>query len=59
MELRPVILAAGRGSRMYPLTEGCPKALLPVGNVPLVWYPVHWLEKNGYDSKQLHVAAFG
>ncbi|KAL5486396.1 hypothetical protein EMCRGX_G018866 [Ephydatia muelleri] len=48
MELRPIILAAGRGSRMYPLTEGCPKALLPVGNVPLVWYPVHWLEKNGY-----------
>ena len=47
-----MILAAGRGSRMYPLTEDCPKALLPVGNRPLIWYPVHLLESNGFDGTQ-------
>lgn len=31
-----VILAAGRGSRMGVLAEALPKALLPVGNVPLI-----------------------
>lgn len=56
MELCPVILAAGKGSRLYPLTEACPKALLPVGNVPLVWYPVYWLEKNGYNKATVVVS---
>lgn len=49
-EFQPVILAGGRGSRMYPLTEECPKALLPVGNMPLIWYPVQLLEKNGFKG---------
>lgn len=49
-ELHPVILAGGTGSRMYPLTEDCPKALLPVGNMPLIWYPIQLLEKNGFEG---------
>ena len=31
-----VVLAAGRGTRLRPLTRLRPKALCPVGNVPLV-----------------------
>jgi NDP-sugar pyrophosphorylase family protein len=31
-----VVLAAGEGRRLRPLTEGRPKALCPVGNVPLL-----------------------
>ena len=50
MEFQPVILAAGKGSRMYPLTEECPKALLPVGNMPLIWYPIQLLENNGFKG---------
>ncbi len=34
--LAGVVLAAGRGSRLRPLTRLRPKALCPVGNVPLV-----------------------
>lgn len=49
-EFQPVILAAGSGSRMYPLTEEIPKALLPVGNFPLIWYPIHYLQKYGFDE---------
>ncbi|MFL6205328.1 MAG: NDP-sugar synthase [Acidimicrobiales bacterium] len=35
-ELVGVVLAAGRGTRLRPLTRLRPKALCPVGNVPLV-----------------------
>jgi len=49
-EFQCVILAAGAGSRMYPLTEEIPKALLPVGNFPLIWYPIHQLQKYGFDE---------
>lgn len=31
-----VVLAAGAGQRLWPLTRTCPKALCPVDNVPLV-----------------------
>lgn len=34
--MKCVILAAGKGSRMLPLTEQMPKPLLPVGGTPLV-----------------------
>ncbi|WP_444948363.1 nucleotidyltransferase family protein [Micromonospora ureilytica] len=35
-ELCAVVLAAGEGTRLRPLTERVPKALCPVGNVPLL-----------------------
>lgn len=35
-EVAAVILAAGAGTRLRPLTDVLPKALCPVGNVPLV-----------------------
>jgi len=38
VEFQAVIMAAGTGSRMFPLTERIPKALLPVGNLPVIWY---------------------
>ncbi|MBQ1033988.1 NTP transferase domain-containing protein [Micromonospora sp. C97] len=35
-QLCAVVLAAGEGTRLRPLTERVPKALCPVGNVPLL-----------------------
>jgi translation initiation factor eIF-2B subunit gamma len=51
MEFQPVIMAAGSGSRMFPLTESIPKALLPVGNLPMIYYPVNMLEKAGFTGQ--------
>lgn len=50
MEFQAVILAAGRGSRMYPLNEQLPKALLPVANKPMIWYPIRMLQKAGFEG---------
>jgi hypothetical protein len=35
-EICAVVLAAGEGRRLRPLTRDTPKALCPVGNVPLL-----------------------
>ncbi|KAK6188198.1 hypothetical protein SNE40_004430 [Patella caerulea] len=50
MEFQAVIMAGGRGSRMTDLTAKCPKAMLPVGNNPLIWYPVNMLERAGFEE---------
>ncbi len=42
-----VILAGGRGTRMHPLTEACPKTLLPVCGRPFAWHQLHWLAAHG------------
>lgn len=49
-EFQAVIMAGGRGSSMMQLTSDFPKALLSVGNKPLIWYPLNILEKNGFKE---------
>jgi translation initiation factor eIF-2B subunit gamma len=44
-------MAGGRGSRMTELTSGRPKCLLPIGNKPMVWYPLQLLERTGIKGK--------
>lgn len=46
-DLQAVILAGGEGSKMFPLTEGIPKCLLPIANMPMIWYVVSYLQKSG------------
>lgn len=47
IEFQAIVLAGGKGSRMTDLTAGQPKCLLPIGNVPMVWYPLKILERFG------------
>jgi hypothetical protein len=48
-EFQAVLLAGGRCARMFPLTEKCPKALLPVANRPVIDYGLDLLEKAGFS----------
>jgi len=45
-----IILAAGDGDRLGILTEQCPKALLPVGGLPLIGYPIVSLVSAGIEE---------
>jgi UDP-N-acetylglucosamine diphosphorylase / glucose-1-phosphate thymidylyltransferase / UDP-N-acetylgalactosamine diphosphorylase / glucosamine-1-phosphate N-acetyltransferase / galactosamine-1-phosphate N-acetyltransferase len=45
--LQAVILAAGEGKRVRPLTKSRPKGLIPVANRPIIEYAIHALHQAG------------
>ncbi|WXG43043.1 MAG: NDP-sugar synthase [Promethearchaeati archaeon SRVP18_Atabeyarchaeia-1] len=45
--MQGVVLAAGTGTRIMPLTETIPKALLPIANRPILEYVLDSLERAG------------
>lgn len=45
--MKAIILAAGHGTRMLPITKTIPKELLPVGTKPVIHYIVEGLSQAG------------
>ena len=49
-KLTGAILAAGRGSRLMPISENYPKPLLPICNKPIVQYQLEYMRDVGIDE---------
>lgn len=54
-----MLLAAGRGERMRPLTDDCPKPLLRVGDRPLIEWHLHALARAGFRDVVINHAHLG
>ncbi len=57
--MKAMILAAGRGERMRPLTDHTPKPLLKVGSKPLIVWHLERLAKAGFKQVVINHAHLG
>ena len=54
-----LLLAAGRGERMRPLTDHTPKPLLPVRGRPLMQWAMQGLQRGGVERLVINTAWLG
>ena len=58
-DAQAMVLAAGRGERMRPLTDVTPKPLLPVRGQPLMVWPLQALARGGFERMLVNTAWLG
>lgn len=56
--MKAIIFAAGLGTRLKPLTDNCPKALVLLNGKPLLWHSISLLKKYGIDDITVNVHHF-
>ncbi|MCP9452053.1 MAG: NDP-sugar synthase [Nitrospira sp.] len=57
--MKAMILAAGFGTRLRPLTEQMPKPLLPIGGVPLIVWNLLLLRRHGFRDVVINLHYLG
>jgi len=57
--MKALVLAAGYGERLRPLTETTPKPLLEVGGRPLIQYPLAMLRTAGIRDVAINLHHLG
>ena len=57
--MKAMILAAGFGKRLLPLTENLPKPMLKVGDQTLIERNINYLIKNGFSEIIINVSHHG
>ena len=53
--MKALILAAGEGRRLYPLTQGTPKPMLPIVDVPVLERTLRWLQRYGVTQVAINL----
>lgn len=56
--MKAMIFAAGLGTRLKPLTDHCPKALVPVAGQPMLELLIGKLKEAGFDELVINVHHF-
>lgn len=54
--MKAMVLAAGRGSRLLPLTDRVPKPMIPIGDRPLLEHVVRLLRGHGFDDLVINLS---
>ena len=53
--MKAMVLAAGAGTRLRPLTDAIPKPMLPIGGEPLLVHLLRWLKRYGIEDVALNL----
>lgn len=56
--MKAMVFAAGLGTRLKPLTDSMPKALVPIAGKPLLFHVMNKLRSSGYDEFVVNVHHF-
>ena len=57
--MKAMIFAAGLGSRLKPLTDTMPKALVPVAGCPMLEHVILKLKASGFTERVINIHHFG